>query len=178
MTENKLGPRWRAPDTKLGRPTKYKEEYDEKVIELGKLGYHVEEMACAFAINTDTLYEWGRNYSSFSEAFTRAKLHSLCWYLKFGRHSLTEKYLNERTYENILKWKLKMGDKDRTFDLKELVEAKDYATQRQLVTEYFATGYFTTKEWLDVVNGLATLAKLDETQELRIMLDELKEKLG
>ncbi len=57
----------------LGRPTKYKEEYNEQAYKLCLLGHTDEELASFFEIATSTLYEWKLKYPDFSEALKKGK---------------------------------------------------------------------------------------------------------
>lgn len=57
-----------------GRPTKYKEEYDEQVYKLCLLGATDEEIADFFQIDTQTYYNWKDSIKSFFESVTRGKL--------------------------------------------------------------------------------------------------------
>lgn len=57
----------------LGRPTKYKEEYNEQAYKLCLLGHTDEELAQFFEIATSTLYEWKLAYPDFSEALKKGK---------------------------------------------------------------------------------------------------------
>jgi hypothetical protein len=58
---------------KRGRPTKYKEEYNEEAYELCLLGCTNEELAEYFDINVDTIYEWQKKYTQFSESIRLGK---------------------------------------------------------------------------------------------------------
>lgn len=63
-----------------GRPSAYSPDHCETVIELGKLGKSVVQMACALDVHKDTLYEWAKVHEDFSDAFTRARQHSQDWW--------------------------------------------------------------------------------------------------
>ena len=72
-----------------GRPTLYRPEYCEKVIELGKDGKSVVQMACAFGVSRPTMEEnWTREYPEFLEAFTLAKQYSQDWWEQKGQDNL------------------------------------------------------------------------------------------
>jgi lambda repressor-like predicted transcriptional regulator len=72
-----------------GRPTVYDPAYCEKVIELGKLGMSVVEMAAEIGVSRNTLEtEWPKRYPEFLEAFTQAKVHSQAWWESMGRVNL------------------------------------------------------------------------------------------
>lgn len=51
-----------------GRPSKYKSEYDQMLIEHMATGLSYESFAGLVGVCTDTLYEWEKAHPSFSEA--------------------------------------------------------------------------------------------------------------
>ena len=73
----------------MGRPRDYRPEYCEQVIELGRLGKSVVQMACALDVHKDTLYEWVKVHPDFSDALTRAKQLSQDWWETKGQDGLT-----------------------------------------------------------------------------------------
>ena len=56
-----------------GRPTKYKEAYAEEAYEFCLLGCTNEDLAEYFLVNIDTIYEWQKKHSEFSEAIKLGK---------------------------------------------------------------------------------------------------------
>ena len=71
-----------------GRPSDYLPEYCEQVIELGKQGKSLTQMACALDVHRDTLYEWAKVHPAFSDALTRAKQWSQSWWEDKGQSGL------------------------------------------------------------------------------------------
>lgn len=72
-----------------GRPTLYKPEYCDRVIELGAQGYSVVEMAAEIGVSRNTLEtSWPEAHPEFLEAFTRARELSQAWWEMQGRKSL------------------------------------------------------------------------------------------
>lgn len=61
---------------KAGQPTKYKEEYCEKVIEWGKLGELPIDWAGKLGCTPQTLHNWANSHPKFFEAFKAAKNYS------------------------------------------------------------------------------------------------------
>lgn len=52
-----------------GRPPKYDKKYHpEKYIELSRKGKSKTQIAAAFEVNRDTIYEWARTHKDFSDA--------------------------------------------------------------------------------------------------------------
>lgn len=79
----------------MGRPSSYDPAYCERVIELGKEGASVVEMAADIGVCRATLEEnWPAAHPEFLEAFTRAKLHSQAWWEKTGRVGMVENTIN------------------------------------------------------------------------------------
>lgn len=72
-----------------GRPTGYRPEYCERVIELGRTGASVVEMAAEIGVARATLEaNWTANHPEFLEAFTQAKQLSQVWWERMGRENL------------------------------------------------------------------------------------------
>lgn len=78
----------------VGRPTKYKPEYCERVIELAKEGAGWAEYAAEFEIDRTTLYDWAASHEEFSTALMRAKVHEQVWWEREGRLNLKSKEFN------------------------------------------------------------------------------------
>ncbi|KAB7765392.1 hypothetical protein [Xanthomonas sp. LMG 12461] len=77
-----------------GRPTDYRPEYCQKVIELGKQGKSIVQMACELDVVKSTLYVWEETYPEFSDAFTRARQWSQYWWESQGQCGLTADKFN------------------------------------------------------------------------------------
>jgi hypothetical protein len=58
---------------KAGRPTKYKEAFNDQVFEMALLGLTDTQMATIIGINQDTFNEWKKVYPIFSESLMRGK---------------------------------------------------------------------------------------------------------
>lgn len=68
-----------------GRPTKFRPEMCEQVIELGKTGASKAEMALELDIAMSTFALWEQQIPEFSEAVKRASQLSRGWWEKKGR---------------------------------------------------------------------------------------------
>ena len=64
----------------VGRPTKYKPEFCEQIIELGKEGKSIAQMASFFDVDKASIYDWAAQHEDFSTALARAKAHSQTWW--------------------------------------------------------------------------------------------------
>ena len=65
---------------KVGRPSLYKPEYCETVIELGREGKSLVQMASHFDVSRPTISEWAAEHPEFSKALERAKVHAQNWW--------------------------------------------------------------------------------------------------
>lgn len=82
-----------------GRPSGYDPAYCERVIELGRAGYSIVEMAAEIGVHRETLEEnWPAAHEEFSEAFTRARLLSQAWWERQGRENLKESGFQSALY--------------------------------------------------------------------------------
>jgi hypothetical protein len=61
------------PAKGFGRPTKYREEYNEQARKYCLLGATNKQLADFFEVNEDTIYEWIRLYPDFSESIKNGK---------------------------------------------------------------------------------------------------------
>lgn len=80
MTEEARGP---------GQPTAYRSAHCARVIELGKEGKSVAQMAVTLGCHKDSLYEWAKVHSEFSDAFTYARLCAQDWWETKAQENLT-----------------------------------------------------------------------------------------
>jgi hypothetical protein len=80
-----------APEAKrpVGRPTLYRPEYCERVVELGKQGKSRVQIADALDLNSrSTLDDWAEVHPEFSEALTRAKMAEQAYWEELGHQAL------------------------------------------------------------------------------------------
>ena len=62
--------------TVKGRPTKYKKEFCIQAEKLCRKGFIDTEIADFFEVNVDTIYEWKKRHSEFSDALKSGKRYS------------------------------------------------------------------------------------------------------
>lgn len=71
-----------------GRPTDYRPEYCDKVIEWGKQGKSKTWIASEIGVTRETLYEWERVHPEFSDAMARAKVFEQRWWEDAGQDGM------------------------------------------------------------------------------------------
>lgn len=72
----------------LGRPSLYKPEYCEQVIEWGADGKSKTWMAAKLGVSRECIYEWERVHPDFSYALKRAKALEQMWWEDSGQDGM------------------------------------------------------------------------------------------
>ena len=96
-------------ESKVGRPTKYKEEYCDMLIEHMSEGYSFESFGGIIDVAEDTLYEWVKVYDKFSDSKKIGTQKSMIWWERIGRRGMT----NEIPFFNDRIWRLNMINRFR-----------------------------------------------------------------
>jgi len=78
----------KPPGYVFGCPTKYRAEFCQQVIELGKQGYSRTEIANALDVVKNPLTNWENEHPDFLSAMTRAREASQSWWETQGRKYL------------------------------------------------------------------------------------------
>lgn len=68
-----------------GRPTKFKPEYCEMIVEHMSEGASITSFAASIDVARSTINEWADNHVEFSEAVKRAKAKCASWWERLGR---------------------------------------------------------------------------------------------
>lgn len=68
-----------------GRPSEYKQEYCEKVIEYMTQGDSKVAVAAKLGIARDTLYQWAKEHKEFSDTIKRGLDLSQVWWEDLGK---------------------------------------------------------------------------------------------
>jgi hypothetical protein len=71
-----------------GRPTDYRSEFCEQVIELGRQGKSHAQIAAALDVARMTLYRWAEAHPEFSDAITHARDLAQAWFEDKGQAGL------------------------------------------------------------------------------------------
>jgi len=83
-TKRTRGERSPAPENavprRTGRPTAYRPEYCERIVELASEGYSLAAVAGKLGVARDTLLAWTYDHPEFKEATARAKAIRTAWY--------------------------------------------------------------------------------------------------
>jgi len=83
---------------KVGRPTKYDPAYCEKVVELGRKGCGLAEIAYELDVTRQTLQNWQVEHPQFLGAITHARELSEGWWASQGRAGIWSREFNANAY--------------------------------------------------------------------------------
>lgn len=75
---------------KVGRPTDYKSEYCQMLIEHMAQGHSFESFAAVINKNRDTLYDWTVRHKEFLDAKKEGLDKSLLWFEERGRFGMKQ----------------------------------------------------------------------------------------
>jgi hypothetical protein len=78
----------------VGRPTKYKPEYCERVISLGKEGFSFAEIAADLEVDKASLFRWEEEYPEFRTALRAAKTYEQAWFEREARNNMKNRDFN------------------------------------------------------------------------------------
>ena len=71
-----------------GRPSTYSPELCEIVVELGKQGKSLVQIASTLDVVKQTLANWADAHPEFLDAMTQAKIHSQAWWENAGQDNM------------------------------------------------------------------------------------------
>jgi len=94
----------------MGRPTKYKEEYNEQAYKLCLLGATDKELADSFGVSRSTINQWKIEFPDFSDALHKGKIVAdaevaHAFYKKAIGYTYTEKTIEYNKGGDIIKKK-------------------------------------------------------------------------
>ena len=97
---------------KPGRPTKYKPEYCEKLVQHMADGYSFESFGGKVDVGRESLYRWEAKHQEFRDAKKRGSTKSQLHWEHMGRLGLGSKTFNATVW--IFNMKNRFGWRDRT----------------------------------------------------------------
>lgn len=83
---------------KSGRDTKYKPEFCEEVMELGRLGYSKTQIAAHFVVCRGTLDNWASTHEDFLTALARSEVLAEAYWTEYGMSRLATKEFQGPTW--------------------------------------------------------------------------------
>lgn len=118
----------RGRPKKIGRPSKYKPEFDEQLINHMASGYSFESFGSIVKVCKDTLYEWEKTYPSFSYSKKRGTLASLYKWEQIGLDAAKGVYAKF----NAASWIFTMKCRFREFGYVDKIEIENKGVLEQI----------------------------------------------
>lgn len=97
----------------VGRPSKYKEEYCQMIIDHMKRGLSIESFAGVVGVHKDTIYEWKEVHPEFSDALKQGEAQSLLFWELLGIDGANGKIPNFSASSFIFNMKNRFDWKDK-----------------------------------------------------------------
>lgn len=98
----------------MGRPTDYRPEFCERIVELGKQGYSQARMAADLDIAKATINLWASKHPDFMNALTRARTYSQSWWEREAQDGLKNREFNAAIWDKSVKSMFREDYTDRT----------------------------------------------------------------
>lgn len=152
--------------------SKYDFAHCSKIVELGKEGYSITEMAMALDVSVTRLYFWEKEYPEFSEAFDRARDYSAAFINKEGRLNLKNRSFNSRTHE--LMWHGANYHVNSRYLKNSIKSTKDPHEQCYLILEAMVGGMIDHERATSMINAITSTHQLIDFKEIKNEVDELK----
>jgi transposase len=80
----------------VGRPSLYDPAYCEQVVELGRLGKSVEQIASNLNLSLRVMYKWRDEHEEFMHAMEDAKQHEQAWWEEQAQAYMVENKESDR----------------------------------------------------------------------------------
>lgn len=148
----------------MGRPpgiTKYNPEFhDKSIVELctatdERMPMTINQIACEWNVNPDSIYEWRKVHPSFSDAFSRARAAHKAWFddqVKKGLFDITSKDGTTRLNTNAIKFYafLHFGDTDKNgsyIDLPIEYKTASFERRAEILIEMLSEGKISAEQY-------------------------------
>lgn len=82
----------------VGRPSKYKPEFCERVLEMAAEGASFAEYAAEFGVDRASMYRWSEEHEEFRTALARAKVLEQAWFEREARTNMRNKEFNSNLW--------------------------------------------------------------------------------
>lgn len=86
----------------IGRPSGYKPEYCQRVMEMGADGLSIAQMAHRLGVAKASLFDWAQVHPDFSTALTNAKTAAQSWWEDAGKTGIFAEKFNAQAWKFIV----------------------------------------------------------------------------
>jgi len=162
-----------------GRPSNYREEFCEQIIEKAKQGKNMYRIAADWEVSWDSLNDWTHNYPKFYQAYTRARSIQNADLIEKVVNGMGDPKFNGNTAKLVLTHVCRLADQ-RNLKVQGIGDG-GFAEKGKALFKAIDKGSISADELQKVSNAIGTLAKVDEMVKMQETfqkeIDELKGKL-
>ena len=108
-----------------GRPSKYKQEYCELAIEMGREGKTIAQIGLACNVAKQTIYTWMKEHPEFLDAIKQSVSFAQAWYEEAGQKGLTADKFNSSLFTKIVSSRFRDDYTDSSTVYTRAVEVKE-----------------------------------------------------
>lgn len=161
----------------VGRPTKYKPEYCEQVIEYMRTGAAKKELALELNIHIDTLYEWSEVHPEFSEAIKKGVCLSEGWWVREGRKNLENGHFQTALWYINMKNRHGWSDKKSIFQPRKIpgYAKASLPQQIEIIDKLLMNGKISCDEYQVFISAIKTKIEILNSVELSEKVNKLWE---
>jgi len=169
----------------VGRPTKYKPEYDDMIIEFAKNGCPETNLVTndhfcdLFDCCEHSLYEWASKHESFSQAFARAQAIARRRWVDVAANNLVlnkEFSFDGRSWATILR--NKMGYDNKAYiRFPDLAKTEKITDRVKLTLDYLFKGLISIEDCEKLMTTFKTAITVENEAELRPLVEHLQQEL-
>lgn len=160
--------------SELGPLCKYKDEYDDSIVEHARNGLGMYEIAVEYDVAYETMRNWTRLVKSFSDSYRRAKTIQTAMLEKEVKNNWNNPKYNDRLAKLRYQYEAKFADQ-RNVCVKGLNKGT-YTDRVNAILEACENEELSADELGKLVTAVGTAAKIDEVTELRKQVEDLESK--
>lgn len=157
---------------KGGRPTDFKEEYCEKIVELAE-SMNLYQIANELGVSVKGMWGWSKRYDTFGKAYARVKTIRGAKLMKWAYDHIDDRNANPKLLDILFRYDCGLSDQ-RAVAVKDISKG-NHSDRAKRILEEVESGEFNADEIQKLINSLGTLAKIDEVTELRDKVKEFQE---
>ena len=160
----------------FGRPTKYKVEFCQQLIDFIKDGHSNEAFCAVIGICEDTFYRWRREKLDFSEAYKIGNTARKGWFKEKARENLENKNFNPVLWSmQVQPYGINTRDCRVDFSLNTELSLTDQCKQ---VVEACSNGALSIEQMQSLLSAIKDCQQISMQDEIVNRLSAIEEKLN
>lgn len=150
----------REPDYNQGRPTIFKTEYSEQVIDLSKKGYTIAMICSDWGISERTFYYWKNKHESFRECFEIGRTAHKGYMERLLIDNLTNKNFNSIGWSMMMRCMHNYSE-TRVIHIEGIEKYETMTEKAKAIMNNVSAGIITPQEGDTLINSLSKVSKIN-----------------